>query len=182
MAGELDENGGGGAPEAINREQQDEGQAQDVAEDARHPGRGLGESSRAPGDRTQVLPDDVPDLVETMNGMVRSGRIDNGAFAGEPQHDDEEDVLGETDSDEDEEGLFNEMADGSEDPLAEPIALPDLSDDGDDPLGKVSSEHGLEDEGPEDDDADYDDADDDDLTDDEDEDEDDDGDGDQRPV
>ena len=139
MAGETDD--GEDPAEAINREQQDEGQAQDVAEHARHPGPGLGERSRAPGDRTQVLPDDVPDLVETMNGMVRSGRNDNGAFAGEPQHDDEEDVLGETDSDADEDGLFNEMADGSEDPLAEPVELEQVPDDGDDPLGKVSSEH-----------------------------------------
>lgn len=124
MAGEDD------TAEAINREQQDEGQAQDVAEAARHPGRGLGESDRAPGDRTQIIPDDVPDLVDTMSAMVASGRIDNGAFAGEPQHDDEEDVLGATDSDDDEDGLFNELADGSEDPLAVPIALPDRSADG----------------------------------------------------
>lgn len=125
MAGEDEDTADG-----INREQQDEGQAQDVAEDARHPGRRLDESSRAPGDRTQIIPDDVPDLVDTMSAMVSSGRIDNGAFAGEPQHDDEEDVLGETDSDADEDGLFNELADGSEDPLAVPIALPDLSGDG----------------------------------------------------
>lgn len=169
MAGETDE--GEDTAEAINREQQDKGQAQDVAEDARRPERGLGESSRAPGDRTQIIPDDVPDLVDTMSAMVSSGRIDNGAFAGEPQHDDEEAMLGETDSDDDEDGLFNEMADGSEDPLAVPIALPDLSDDGDDPLGKVSSEHGLEDEDADDDDDDYDDADDDDLSGDEEEDE-----------
>jgi hypothetical protein len=163
MAREPREEDGAAAPESINREQQDEGQAQDVAEDARHPGRTLGDSSRAPGDRTQILPDDVPDLVDTMNGMVRSGRIDNGAYAGEPQHDDEEDGLGATDSDDDGDGLFNELADGSEDPLAEPVELDSLADDGDDPLGKVSSEHGLEDEDSDDDDADYDDADDDDL-------------------
>ena len=48
------------------------------------------------------MPDDVPDLVDTMNQMVSSGLIDNGAFAGEPMHDDEEDRLGETDSDDDE--------------------------------------------------------------------------------
>jgi hypothetical protein len=171
MGRERRDDAGDAAPETINREQQDPGQAQDVADDARHPERGLGESSRAPGDRTQILPDDVPDLVETMNGMVRSGRIDNGAFAGEPQHDDEEDGLGETDSDGDEDGLFNEMADGSEDPLAEPVELGNLADDGDDPLGKVSSEHGLEDEDASDDDDDYDDADDDDLNDQDEEDE-----------
>ncbi len=153
--------------EAINREQQDEGQAQDVADDALHPGRGLGESSRAPGDRTQILPDDVPDLVDTMTAMVTSGVIDNGAYAGEPQHDDEEDALGDTERDGDEEALFNELSNGNEDPLADPVDLSEIADDGDDPLGRVASELGLEDEGPEDDDDDYDDADDDDLADEE---------------
>lgn len=162
--------------ETINREQQDGPQAQDVAEEARRPGPGLGESSRGPGDRAQMLPDDVPDLVETMTGMVRSGRIDNGAYAGEPQHDDEEDGLGDTE-DGDDEALFNPLADGSEDPLAEPVELEQVPDDGDDPLGKVSSEHGLEDEDADDDDNDYDDADDDDLNTDEEE-----GEERQRPV
>jgi hypothetical protein len=148
--------------EAINREQQDEGQANDVADSALHADRSLGESKRSPGNRAQIIPDDAPDLVDTMNAMVKSGVIDNGAYAGEPQHDDEEDLLGDTDEDDDE-PLFNEMADGSEDPLAEPVELPDVPDEGDDPLGKVASEHGLEDQDADDDDDDYDDADDDDL-------------------
>jgi len=174
MASEDQRPGGDeAAPESVNREQLDEGQAQEVADDARHPGRPLGESRRAPGDPGQVPPDDVPDLVDTMTGMVRSGRIDNGAFAGEPQHDDEADILGDTE-DADDEALFNELADGSEDPLADSVDLSDIADDGDDPLGRVASEHGLEDEGPEDDDEDYDDADDDDLNADDDGDEDDD--------
>lgn len=91
-------------PEAVNREQQDEGQAQDVADDARSGAGGLSESRH--GGHTnpaQILPDDVPDLVDKMNEMVRSGHIDNDAFAGEPSHDDEEDILGETESVEDNE-------------------------------------------------------------------------------
>lgn len=158
-----------GAPETINREQQDEGQAQDVAHDALNPERGHGGSVRgSPVDPNQILPDDVPDLVETMEQMVSSGRIDNGAYAGEPQHDDEEDMLGNTEDDGDDEMIFNELADGSEDPLAVPVDLSNARDTGDDPLGEVSSEHGLEDEDSEDDDDDYDDADDDDLNGDED--------------
>ncbi len=157
------------AAESLNREQQDDGQAQDVAEDALHPGEGLGESRHGPGDRTQIIPDDTPDLVDKMNEMVRSGRIDNGAFAGEPQHDDEEGMLGETEDDGDgDDALYNELADGSEDPLAVPVDLSDIADDGDDPLGRVASEHGLEDEDSDDDDDDYDDAEDDDLAEDDD--------------
>ncbi|WP_328799475.1 hypothetical protein [Sandaracinobacteroides hominis] len=149
-------------PEAVNREQEDEGQAQDVAEDALHPETGGGSVRGNHVDPTQILPDDVPDLVETMEHMVSSGRIDNDAYAGEPQHDDEEDMLGDTEDDDDD-MLYNELADGSEDPLADPVDLSEIADTGDDPLGEVASEHGLEDEDSEDDDDDYDDADDDDL-------------------
>ncbi|RVT42395.1 hypothetical protein ENE74_06235 [Sphingobium algorifonticola] len=86
-----------------NSEQRDDGQAQDVAADALHRGTEPGgETERGGGDdRGAVMPDDTPDLVDTMNAMVRSGRIDNGAFAGEPMMDDEEDILGDTDDDED---------------------------------------------------------------------------------
>lgn len=163
-----------GAPEAVNREQEDEGQAQDVAEDALHPQRGGGVGGSVRGnhvDPTQIIPDDVPDLVETMERMVSSGRIDNDAYAGEPQHDDEEDMLGDTEDDGDDEMIFNELADGSEDPLADPVDLSHMPDTGDDPLGEVASEHGLEDEDSDDDDDDYDDADDDDMMGDEEEEE-----------
>lgn len=86
-----------------NSEQADEGQAQDVAEDARVVNTDLSEESEHGGrpNPAAVIPDDTPDLVDKMNEMVRSGHIDNDAYAGEPQHDDEEDILGETD-DEDE--------------------------------------------------------------------------------
>ncbi len=169
------------APEATNREQDDDGQAQDVAESALHPGPGLGESHKAPTSDAQILPDDVPDLVDTMNQMVSSGRIDNGAYAGEPMHDDEEGELGDTDPDEGDplEGLhelpggdgaltssyalmpgagggeeasgldpedpvFNQLADGSEDPLAVPVQLDQVVDTGNDPLASVASSWGLE--------------------------------------
>ena len=149
-------------PEAVNREQQDEGQAQDVAHDALHPQGGGGSVRGNHVDPTQILPDDVPDLVETMERMVSSGRIDNDAYAGEPQHDDEEDMLGDTEDD-DAELLYNEPADGIEDPLADAVDLSEIADTGEDPLGEVASEHGLEDEDSDDDDDDYDDAEDDDL-------------------
>ncbi|MET0365204.1 MAG: hypothetical protein ABW169_11185 [Sphingobium sp.] len=86
-----------------NSEQDDGDQAQDVAEDARNAAADFSEDSERGGnpDRTEVAPADEPDLVERMNGMLRSGIIDNGAYAGEPQMDDEEDSLGATDSDED---------------------------------------------------------------------------------
>ena len=91
------------APELDNDEQDDGDQAQDVADDAMLVDTDLSEDSEHGGssDRTAVMPDDVPDLVDTMNQMVTSGRIDNGAFAGEPMHDDEEDRLGKTDDDDD---------------------------------------------------------------------------------
>ena len=91
--------------EEDNSEQRDEGQAQDVAGDALDRQTGLYEESNRGGgsDRTDILPDDVPDLIDTMNQMIRSGQIDNGAYDGEPVHDDEEGFLGDTDSDEDDE-------------------------------------------------------------------------------
>jgi hypothetical protein len=91
------------APEMDNDEQHDADQAQDVADDAMGLSTDLSEDSEHGGraNPAAIIPDDVPDLVDTMNQMVTSGRIDNGAFAGEPMHDDEEDRLGETDSDDD---------------------------------------------------------------------------------
>ncbi len=128
MTGRQDE----ATPEGVNREQLDEGQANDVADDAR---AGLGHLSESrPGGHenpAQILPDDVPDLVDRMNEMVRTGRIDNDAYAGEPSHDDEEDILGETESAEDE--ALDAIADTGDDPLA-------------DLLADVAGSYGLEDE------------------------------------
>jgi hypothetical protein len=91
------------AQENDNQEQRDGDQAQDVADDAMTFTTDLSEDSAHGGtpNPAAVMPDDAPDLVDTMNQMVSSGRIDNDAFAGEPMHDDEEDQLGETDSDDD---------------------------------------------------------------------------------
>lgn len=82
-----------------NSEQADAGsQAQDVADAARVRSTDPAEDSERGGkpNPAQILPDDTPDLVERMEEMNRSGRIDNDAFAGEPQMDDEEDSLGPT--------------------------------------------------------------------------------------
>ncbi|WP_087576030.1 hypothetical protein VVT58_15225 [Sphingobium sp. SJ10-10] len=82
-----------------NSEQAEAGsQAQDVAEEARTRSTDRAEDSERGGrpNPAQILPDDTPDLVEKMEEMNRSGRIDNDAFAGEPQMDDEEDSLGPT--------------------------------------------------------------------------------------
>ena len=89
------------APELDNDEQRDADQAQDVADDALLAGTDFADESERGGkpNPAAVTPEDVPDLVDTMNQMVTSGLIDNGAFAGEPMMDDEEDRLGKTDSD-----------------------------------------------------------------------------------
>ena len=41
-------------------------------------------------DPFDIVPRDVPDLVDVERAMVRSGRIDMDAFAGEPKMDDED--------------------------------------------------------------------------------------------
>ena len=81
------------APELINPEQDDEQyQAQTLADEA------LSGASGAFGlDDTEKVStgddsDDVQDIVDHMRQMVTSGLIDNSAFAGEPNHDDEDDM------------------------------------------------------------------------------------------
>ena len=86
------------APETVNNEQEDAGQVLDAADlmrgDETMP---VGESEHAHrSNAADVIPDDVPDIVDRMEQMVSSGHIDNGAFDGEPVHDDEEDILGDT--------------------------------------------------------------------------------------
>ena len=59
-------------------------------------GRGSGEFAT---DESEKVPtgdesDDVEDLVDHMEQMVSSGRIDNSAYAGEPNYDDNEDKYG----------------------------------------------------------------------------------------
>ena len=85
------------APENQNSEQDDEdSQAQTLADEAL--GRssddfGLDDSEKvSTGDED----DDVQDLVDHMRQMERSGRIDNDAYRGE-RNDDDEDYLGDPD-------------------------------------------------------------------------------------
>ena len=79
------------APEARNREQDDEAaQAQSVAEAARREARLEDSDKPTNGDAS----DDVQDLVDHMRQMERSGRIDMDAYRGERSDDDEEDELG----------------------------------------------------------------------------------------
>lgn len=77
-----------------NSEQADSGsQANDVADDALGRTSDLSEESEHGGrpNPAQIIPDDVPDLVDKMTEMNRSGWIDEGAFDGEPRMDDEDD-------------------------------------------------------------------------------------------
>jgi len=83
-------------PDLDNSEQNEAGsQAQDLADEALHPAQTAGRTSAEsePGFRqsdADLVPRDVPDLVDTMNDMVQSGRIDMDAYAGEPLMDDED--------------------------------------------------------------------------------------------
>jgi hypothetical protein len=79
------------APEAHNNEQDDEeSQAQTVADQA---------NALRKGDPTASVKvgggDDVQDLVDHMRDMESSGRIDMGAYRGEPNMDDEDERYGE---------------------------------------------------------------------------------------
>ncbi|MFN6933884.1 MAG: hypothetical protein ACK4NZ_01895 [Tsuneonella sp.] len=77
------------APETHNSEQDDEqSQAQTVADQA---------NALRKGDPTSSVKHDtteVPDLVDHMRDMESSGRIDMGAFRGEPSMDDEDETYG----------------------------------------------------------------------------------------
>jgi len=87
------------APEAHNQSQDDEDeQAQTLADEAlgRSSDFDTGDSDKPEYDSiSDTDGDSTPDLVDTMNQMVRSGRIDMGAFRGERNDDDDEDGLGE---------------------------------------------------------------------------------------
>ena len=81
------------AHETRNAEQDESGeQAQDVAADALDPesGRAAGtESRKSPATGLADDDGDEADLIDIMNHMEETGTIDNSAFAGEPEHDDE---------------------------------------------------------------------------------------------
>ena len=83
-------------PETVNDEQEDEAaQAHEVAAEARDAatgGLGLEDSEKVPSCDEG---DDVPDLVDHMIQMDRSGRLDFDAYRGERNDDDEEGKFGE---------------------------------------------------------------------------------------
>jgi hypothetical protein len=86
-------------PPADNSEQDDEpSQAHTVSEDALDRTTAMfgSEDSDKPSDTDAgaVNPDDTPDLIDTMEQMTSSGRIDYGAFRGERSDDDETSTYG----------------------------------------------------------------------------------------
>lgn len=94
--------------ENINREQQDDAQVLDASDMERRDDTNISSGNTERGgavDPSEVAPDDRADLVETMDAMVASGHIDNGAFDGERVDDDEEDMLGTTNDEDEGEGL-----------------------------------------------------------------------------
>jgi hypothetical protein len=91
------------APELHNAEQDDEPeQAQTLAEEARNKDAEASplDSTRAsePG---EVMDDSSQDLIDKMRDMEQSGRIDMGAYRGEPNMDDNEDKYGEENREDD---------------------------------------------------------------------------------
>lgn len=83
------------APETHNDEQDDHlSQAQEVAEEARNK-----DGAESPLDSRKVNArlneSSAQDTVDEMRDMEQSGRIDMGAYQGEPNHDDNEDKYGE---------------------------------------------------------------------------------------
>jgi hypothetical protein len=86
------------APELHNSDQDDEQwQTQTVAEDAlRGEARAASplDSEKGPNG-SGIMDDSTQDLIDHMRDMEQSGRIDMSAFAGEPNHDDNEDWYGE---------------------------------------------------------------------------------------
>lgn len=80
------------APETHNDEQDDHrSQAQEVAEQALDPQSrqsGSTESRKPAPSAEEELTGTGDDLIDEMREMEDSGRIDNGAYAGEPNHDD----------------------------------------------------------------------------------------------
>ena len=83
------------APELHNAEQDDElEQAQTVSQEA-----GYKDAEASPLDSEKVTSgddeDQAQDLIDRMRDMEQSGRIDMGAYTGEPNHDDNEDKYGD---------------------------------------------------------------------------------------
>jgi hypothetical protein len=85
------------APETHNAEQDDHlAQAQEVAEEALHASRaGPGPTESEKGGDSGLMDDSTQDVIDHMRDMESSGVIDNHAFDGEPNDDDEEDKYGD---------------------------------------------------------------------------------------
>jgi len=85
------------APELHNAEQDDElEQAQSVASEARYKDAESSPlDSVKPDDEGEIMDDSTQDLIDKMRDMEQSGRIDMGAYLGEPNMDDNEDKYGE---------------------------------------------------------------------------------------
>ncbi|GAA4641850.1 hypothetical protein GCM10023115_02220 [Pontixanthobacter gangjinensis] len=87
------------APETHNSEQADyASQAQEIARQA----QSLTEQTGSPTESTKdhnssgLMGDSTQDTIDHMRDMESSGRIDMGAFAGEPNHDDNVDKFGKS--------------------------------------------------------------------------------------
>ncbi|MBO9519668.1 MAG: hypothetical protein J7493_16530 [Porphyrobacter sp.] len=85
------------APELHNAEQDDEeSQAQTVANEAlTADDEDSPLDSEKSDDPGEVMDDSTQDLIDHMRDMEQSGRIDMGAYLGEPNMDDEDETLGE---------------------------------------------------------------------------------------
>jgi len=91
------------APELHNAEQDDElEQAQTIAEQARYKDAEASPLDSVKDDEPgEVMDDSSQDLIDKMRDMEQSGRIDMGAFRGEPNMDDNEDKYGEENREDD---------------------------------------------------------------------------------
>ena len=88
----------GQAPELHNAEQDDElSQAHTLADEALAGGARHASplDSIKPDASDELMDDSSQDLIDKMRDMEQSGRIDMGAYRGEPNHDDEEDMYGD---------------------------------------------------------------------------------------
>ena len=86
------------APELHNDEQDDElAQAHTIADEALAGGARDASplDSVKPDDDGEIMDDATQDLIDKMRDMEQSGRIDMGAYRGEPNHDDEDDAYGD---------------------------------------------------------------------------------------
>jgi hypothetical protein len=85
------------APETVNAEQNDEPeQAQQVAGEALRTSRaGPGPTESEKVGDSGLMDDSTQDVIDLMRGMESSGVIDEHAFDGEPNYDDNVDKYGE---------------------------------------------------------------------------------------